>query len=363
MSSEYEPLKVSRRDAVKGLAAVSLSVFFQPLRTAFAGGSEESERVRIDAATVLQQPEALADALWLSEAELLDTSIPLGWIDTSPVWADHPAFWSGKNCVIDVARSKNAAGTSAFTGVAEHATWALQFAVQKTAAEKNTFLSAGLSQDAWTDVVFTCNPELSLTKYAALVRSLVDSSVGVIGSIPTWTTGDNGITTEAIALVREAYEYARSRNVIIVLPAGNRGIAIAAPPDGHERVLHELKRELSNVVCAGGVTDTLTVPTWNAGGPRGSNYGEGYITVVSPIINRHVPAAGKQVISGTTFAAGDLTSCIQAVQARIGRDAAGNLPDHEKVISCITDTARTLGSPERFGSGLLQMQAALAAAV
>lgn len=308
-----------------------------------------------------QQPAALQEAMRLFEANLLDTSIPIGWIDTTPLFAELPYFTGDSGCVIDVDQSRAISEVDPFTSEVLHAAWALQFAVQASSVTPDSFLSPGLSQAEWTKIVCIPDNNSSLVAYAERIRRLVDSGVGVIGSMPTWTEAD-GVTDEDVVAVSEAFTYAAEHNVLIVLPAGNRGVDMANPPEGNRRILHDLKLQHPNVLCAGGISNTSELARWGANNEKGSNYGKGFITVVSPILSRHVPEKWDQVADGTTFATGDLVGCIQLIQARIGRDANGALPDHARVAACITETAHGLGDRDQFGNGILQMYGALIAA-
>lgn len=307
---------------------------------------------------LLQQPAALAEAVCLYAAGQLDTTIPLGWIDTTQLYADLPFYTGARGTVLDVARSKRFPDGDPFNRVAQHATWATGFAAQRSDGA-TPFVSPGLSQAEWTQLIFAVDTAVSIHHYPEIIIYLVDAGVGVIGAIPTWTDADLGVDKKTIEAVARAFAHAQERNVLIVIPAGNRGIDMADPPDGARRILHDLKLKYTNVVCAGGITIDCKRATWEN---KGSNYGEGFISFVTPILNRHVPAEWDQVVSGTTFATGDLTSCIQLIQASIGRDAAGKLPNHETVLACMSETAQFLGKKELYGHGLLQMHTALAAA-
>ncbi len=307
---------------------------------------------------LLQQPAALAEAVRLYEAGQLDTTIPLGWIDTTQLYGDLPFYTGAGGTVLDAARSKRFPEGSPFNQVVEHATWATGFAAQRSDVAA-PFVSPGLTQAEWTQLIFAVDTTVSIHRYPEIITYLVDAGVGVIGAIPTWVESDPGVDEKAIQAIADAFAYAQERNVLIVIPAGNRGIDMAAPPGGVRRVLHDLKLRYTNVVCAGGITIDGKRAQWEK---KGSNYGKDFITFVTPILNRHVPAQWDQVVSGTTFATGDLTSCIQLIQAILGRDAMGKLPNYEIVLACMSETARYLGQNELYGHGLLQMKNALTAA-
>ncbi|MBP7774879.1 S8 family serine peptidase [Candidatus Woesebacteria bacterium] len=307
---------------------------------------------------LLQQPAALAEAVRLYEADQLDTTIPVGWIDTTPLYVDLPLYYGAGGSIVDLEKSKRFPEGDPFNQVVQHATWATGFAAQRSDATA-PFVSPGLSQAEWTQLIFAVDTTISIHRYPEIITYLVDAGVGVIGAIPTWTDNDLGVDEQTIAAVASAFAYAQERNVLIVIPAGNRGIDMAAPPDGARRILHDLKLKYTNVVCAGGVTIDCERAKWEE---RGSNYGQGFISLVTPILNRHVPAEWNQVVSGTTFATGDITSCIQLIQAIIGRDATGKLPNPETVFACMSETAHYLGKNELHGHGLLQMESALIAA-
>ncbi len=359
--------ELSRRTFLELSAQVSFGTLIALVRTGLEGvrtahALTKQERsyqpIAEKALELQQQPAALEYARNLYDTLQLDTSIPIGWIDVTPVCHTLPCFTGTSGQILDMQRSQSFSDGSVTTEAAEHTTWALQFAVQDC-DNSSSFIKPGLSQAEWTNIILAIDETVSIEMYPQMITKLVDDGVGVIGSMPTWTELDHGVSEETVAAVADAYAYAQAHNVLIIIPSGNRGIDLASPPDGVKRILHELKQQFSNVLCAGGVSDELAIPLWQANGLRGSNYGLGYITCVSPIINRHVPARGPQVVSGTTFATGDMVSCIQAVQARIGRMPDGSLPDHRVVTACLTETTQYLGNPAYFGNGLLQMHNAL----
>lgn len=307
---------------------------------------------------LLQQPAALAEAVRLYEAGQLDTTIPLGWIDTTQLYGDLPFYIGAGGTILDINHSRRFPEGDPFNQVAQHATWATGFAAQRSDVAA-PFVAPGLSQAEWTQLIFAVDTALSIHRYPEMITYLVDAGVGVIGAIPTWTDTDLGVDEKTIKAVATAFAYAQERNVLIVIPAGNRGIDMANPPDGSRRILHDLKLKHTNVVCAGGITIEGKRAEWE---DKGSNYGQDFISFVTPIVNRHVPSEWNQVVSGTTFATGDLTSCIQLIQAIIGRDATGKLPDYGTVFACMSETAQFLGNSELHGHGLLQMKSALIAA-
>lgn len=367
---KYMAEGLSRRRLLELTAQVGVAGLIALLRSSLGGPSRvraQEYRQTVEhppaekALELQQQPAALEYARNLYDLLQLDTSIPIGWIDVTPVCDSLPCFASTAGQVLDMERSQSFSGGSLTTDAAEHTTWALKFAAQDTRGTPS-FVSPGLSQAEWTRIILAIDETVSIETYPDMITKLVDDGVGVIGSMPTWTDMDYGVSEDTVSAIADAYAYAQAHNVLIVIPSGNRGIDLASPPDGVHRVLHELKLQFSNVLCAGGVTDELEFPQWEANGLRGANYGLGYITCVSPIINRRVPARGPQVVSGTTFATGDLVSCIQTVQARIGRMPDGSLPDYQVVTACVTETAQYLGNPELFGNGLLQMHNALTVA-
>lgn len=347
----------NRREFIK---AAGLGVLFVGAREIFRGRPAYAADVVPEVSPVepalemQQQPAALQEALRLYEAGLLDTTIPVGWIDTTQLYSELP-FYSGLGgTIVDSARSKRFPEGDPFNQEAQHATWATGFAAQRSG--EASFVSPGLSQAEWTQLIFTVDTAVSVHRYPEIITYLVDTGVGVIGAIPTWVEGDPGVNEASIAAIADAFAYAQERNVLIVIPAGNRGIDMAAPPDGARRILHDLKLRYSNVVCAGGVTVTGERAEWD---DDGSNYGEDFISFVTPILNRRVPAQSKQWVSGTTFATGDLTSCIQLIQAIIGRDNKGKLPNYQTVLACMSETALSLGDRAVYGHGLLQMESAL----